>query len=300
MALEIMKDDVKIIQGLSDYPNQEEGLTSGEMKAKFDEAAVMLQDYINNSVVPAVNDKLSASEMSGAVADAVEKTLGSITPAKIGAAPESHVRYKNNPHGVTADQVGAAPAGYGLGAGGKAIASGDDLNNYKVGGFYQFTKGVANAPCDYAMMLVIPGTGYSSDTFQYVFSRYPANIMYLRQLFSGTWSPWECINPPMTEGVEYRTTERYKGKPVYALLKNLGAMPNSTTKTIYDLAKNVDNLVSADLTLDKGESRCIDNKFTELRWYIGCYISPYIEISSTNDKSGYTGFLKMKYTKSTD
>lgn len=87
MALEIMRDDVRIIQGLSDYPNQEEGLSSGQMKSKFDEAAVMLQSFINDSIVPAVNDKLSASELSGAVADAVEQTLGSITPDKIGAAP---------------------------------------------------------------------------------------------------------------------------------------------------------------------------------------------------------------------
>lgn len=193
-----------------------------------------------------------------------------------------------------------APSGYGLGGGGKAIASGDDLNNYNVGGFYQFTNGVANAPCDYAMMLVIPGTGYLNDTFQYVFSRYPTNNMAIRQLFDGTWGAWEWVNPPMAENTEYRTTERYKGKPVYALLKNLGAMPNSTTKTIYDLAVNVDNLVSADLTLDKGESRCIDNKFTELRWYIGCYSKPYIEISSTNDKSAYTGYLLFKYTKTTN
>lgn len=212
----------------------------------------------------------------------------------------SHVGDKHNPHNVTADQVGAAPAGYGLGGGGKAIASGDDLNNYKLGGFYQFTSGVANAPTNYGMMLVIPGTGYSNDTFQYVFSRYPTNNMAIRQLFEGTWGAWEWVNPPMAENTEYRTTERYKGKPVYALLKNLGAMPNSTTKTIYDLAVNVDNLVSADLTLDKGESRCIDNKFTELRWYIGCYSKPYIEISSTNDKSAYTGYLLFKYTKTTN
>lgn len=110
MALEIMRDDVRIIQGLSDYPNQEEGLSSGQMKAKFDEAAVMLQSFINGSIVPAVNDKLSASELSGAVADTVEQTLGSITPDKIGAAPESHVSDKSNPHDVTADQIGAAPA----------------------------------------------------------------------------------------------------------------------------------------------------------------------------------------------
>lgn len=30
-----------------------------------------------------------------------------------------------------------------------------------------------------------------------------------------TWLPWEWVNPPMQLGVEYRTTERYLGKPVY-------------------------------------------------------------------------------------
>ena len=86
-----------------------------------------------------------------------------------------------------------APSGYGLGKGGKAIAAGDNLNNYKVGGWYQFTKGVTNAPCDYGMMMVIPGTGYANDTYQYVFSRYPAYKLYIRQLFEGTWQSWvEC------------------------------------------------------------------------------------------------------------
>ena len=30
-----------------------------------------------------------------------------------------------------------------------------------------------------------------------------------------TWKPWEWVNPPMQVGVEYRTTERFNGKPVY-------------------------------------------------------------------------------------
>lgn len=33
----------------------------------------------------------------------------------------------------------------------------------------------------------------------------------------GTWQPWEYVNPPMLDGVEYRTTERFRGKPVYAM-----------------------------------------------------------------------------------
>lgn len=32
---------------------------------------------------------------------------------------------------------------------------------------------------------------------------------------AGIWGPWEWVNPPLVAGVEYRTTERYLGKPVF-------------------------------------------------------------------------------------
>jgi hypothetical protein len=38
----------------------------------------------------------------------------------------------------------------------------------------------------------------------------------------GTWNEWEWVNPPMVGGVEYRTTERYLGEPVYVFLYDLG------------------------------------------------------------------------------
>lgn len=37
----------------------------------------------------------------------------------------------------------------------------------------------------------------------------------------------EWLNPPLVPGVEYRTTERHNGKPVYAYYANLGALPAS-------------------------------------------------------------------------
>lgn len=42
----------------------------------------------------------------------------------------------------------------------------------------------------------------------------------------------EWINTPMLVGTEYRTTERYMGKIVYAKLVNFGALPNNTTKQV--------------------------------------------------------------------
>lgn len=41
-------------------------------------------------------------------------------------------------------------------------------------------------------------------------------------LYNNGWSEWEWLNPPMNSGIEYRTTERYMGKPVYAKCVNYG------------------------------------------------------------------------------
>jgi hypothetical protein len=44
----------------------------------------------------------------------------------------------------------------------------------------------------------------------------------VRYKVEGVWSQWEWVNPPMVLGVEYRTTERWQGKPVYTKLLDLG------------------------------------------------------------------------------
>ena len=42
----------------------------------------------------------------------------------------------------------------------------------------------------------------------------------------------EWVNPPMYIGVEYRTTERYDGKPVYVKLVDCGVMANNKNVSI--------------------------------------------------------------------
>ena len=41
-----------------------------------------------------------------------------------------------------------------------------------------------------------------------------------KTLYDGVWTPWEWQNPSMEVGVEYRTTERWNGKPIYRKLVN--------------------------------------------------------------------------------
>lgn len=61
-----------------------------------------------------------------------------------------------------------------------------------------------------------------------------------RTIRNGVWDPWEWENPPLAEGVEYRTTERYMGNPVYTKLINCGiaakdAQINVTGSTIHPI-----------------------------------------------------------------
>lgn len=209
MALEIMKDDVRIIQGLSDYPNQEEGLTAGEMKAKFDEAAVRLKNYLNDLVVPEINGKLSGDALNKAVSDAVELAFQSFDLAKIGAAP----------------------AGFGLGKTVAWIDAGGTLSSYMDSGFYSWRSGASDAPFDAGSMVVIGrGNGYAA---QLAFrDDHPLPAMAVRKASGHQWTPWEWINPPVELGKEYRTTERYNGKPVYRKFVSCGTITANTPAAI--------------------------------------------------------------------
>lgn len=62
--------------------------------------------------------------------------------------------------------------------------------------------------------IVIVGYTYNGDELRLVLDDY------------GNWGHWEWVNPPMQLGVEYRTTERYQGKPVYAKRIFCESMPS--------------------------------------------------------------------------
>lgn len=110
----------------------------------------------------------------------------------------------------------------------------------------------------------------------------------------------EWLNPPMELGVEYKTTERHFGKPVYTRIIDCGVGPNRTDVetpilnndvcrpfecTIYDKNGLVITMGSSSLT----------NDFT----YGGTYAGK-VRIVSTTDVSSYHFYATIKYTKTTD
>lgn len=133
--------------------------------------------------------------------------------------------------------IGAAPDGFGLGSGAKQLTGADDLNTTLLGGWYFYWKPdiPQNAPngINYCRMRVDPGYNNGVSWTRQTIMDAANGVEQTRWLEDHNgWQPWEYVNPPLTLGVEYRTTERYQGKPVYTMAFSFGALPNATEKEV--------------------------------------------------------------------
>ena len=116
---------------------------------------------------------------------------------------------------------------------------------------------------------------------------------------SGLEKVWESIyeweNPPLQLGVEYRTTERYLGKPVYVKLVDCGQLPNAAEKTISGYAGNVERVVDFNGISSYFGQSLLNKNFATLSVAIG-----WINIACTTDLSAGKAEVWVKYTKTTD
>lgn len=124
--------------------------------------------------------------------------------------------------------AGKAPAGYGLGLTSGAYV--DDCNMATAFGLYSFSYATENNPLNaYGSLLVLPHN--DTEKCQILNSSYNKSIL-IRYETGGVWGEWEWVNPPMVLGVEYRTTKRHNGKPVYTQAISFGALPNASEKLV--------------------------------------------------------------------
>ena len=111
-----------------------------------------------------------------------------------------------------------------------------------------------------------------------------------------TWSEWEYVNPPMILGVEYRTTERFMGKPVYVKLVDFGAGANNTEKSVEHGASNA-------IVIDYGGYAKSGNGELSVPWKTHSTLSAsdtVIVMTSNANYSGYRVYVWIKYYKTTD
>ena len=66
----------------------------------------------------------------------------------------------------------------------------------------------------------------------------------IKEKYEGETLVTEYENPPLEANVEYRTTERHKGSPVYLYCFDFGYGPKSTSKTVKHGIPNVDKVLA--------------------------------------------------------
>lgn len=226
MSINKFEKDMNIIKALPDEPNDVGGLSSDQLKSKFDEGGIALKNYINDEIVPALEDLTVIAEgaahtildkngnampqraklkFTGDVTDDGEATVVDVTVGGIGAAPAVHQ------HDASAVISGVLPIERGGTGGATAEAARESL------GAAPATH-VADKSNPHAVTAVQVGAEPAIES-----TDNPG--CYYRMV--GNEKEW--LNPPMATNAEYRTPERYLGKPVYTSYRDIGYLDKSAT-----------------------------------------------------------------------
>lgn len=188
---------------------------------------------------------------------------------------------------VGAALTGKAPTGFGLGDICVAISSWDTAVK---NGFYK-----ADGWFGYAV-------AYADGTVaQETYGQFSGTLAARRRIFvDGMWDDWEWVNPLMAPGTEYRITERWQGKPVYAYLEDFGVLPNVNEGRKYGIRSGVDQIVSVSLQLVHKEGSYFGGVVPGLASYWAGHSGDgamYAAVETTKDLSDYTAYFLIKYTK---
>lgn len=69
MAIPKFEEDVKIISAIPNYPGSEGGLSPEQFRAKFDESAELIKNYINNVLIPEMDKTVDVQALINGILD---------------------------------------------------------------------------------------------------------------------------------------------------------------------------------------------------------------------------------------
>ena len=163
-------------------------------------------------------------------------------------------------------------------------------------GRYTYTPEYVNCPIKVqsTFSLEVISMGRDGQLLQRVTRCSEEGTVYERQYYSAEWHEWECVNPPMEIGVEYKTTERYMGKPVYTKLIFCDTLPNTTYK-LFPHGAAVKQAIRCVGQMSDGNS--LPFRFNATN-YVEIYAGPEnIVIFAGNDKTNRSAYAQMWYVK---
>lgn len=205
--------------------------------------------------------------------------------------------------------IGAAPDGFGLGNIGKLLTPEDNLDEVKTNGWYRWGR---KAPPQGTLPSVI---GQSMDaTLIRVWGNgavcYQESInitdetghgcLCARTIYASTIYPWEWVNPPMQTGAEYRTTQRFWGKPVYYKIVDCGQIADN--KQVEHGVANMRDCIFCQGLRGAMPMPSISNNDLSDPWsyYVADVNRTKITLACGTSAAGGNCHVMLKYTKTTD
>lgn len=208
----------------------------------------------------------------------------------------------------------SAPGGFGLGGAAKMLTEADNVDNIRASGWYTWswdpTKQPAGLPDEAkyhtGLMRVDSANPVTYDNVQTIYIIYspptsnPGDQCVIQRMgltAPNVWNPWEWVNPPMQLGTEYRTTERYLGKPVYVKLVDCGKFPPPGNSVL--VAHGISNCYPVSITarMSNGNTVPFVDKYTIGADGVNIFLSSK---SGVSDQSANATVALMRYTKTTD
>ena len=123
----------------------------------------------------------------------------------------------------------------------------------------------------------------------------------IKKKYDGNKVVVEYENPMLEIGVEYRTTERFNGKAVYAKLVNFGELPNTGTKLVAYCSEGSTGLVSLTAMFSNGGVISAGyGRIGEVSTTHGLFIEGTlynVRIRTETEFPGITATVLAKYTK---
>ena len=194
---------------------------------------------VNRRVDEAIENSLTAAEQAAASAAAANNVATEIRGIANGATETA-----NNAYNIASGIAATADQAFATAEEALSIVSGDTVykdwsevdtlygnGTYAFNGINQTINGIYVTSA--VMRVIAYSNSYCTQILRTVENASGSNRSYTLIRSRGVigWDGWECPDPPMQGETEYRTTERFYGKPVYCKSFTCGAMPSSGEKS---------------------------------------------------------------------
>ena len=191
-----------------------------------------------------------------------------------------------------------------MGGNAKWLTEADDVNAISESGWYAWDsphtpKNAINLAYSTIMRVDAQNAVVNVKTIYGVAENLLGAAIVARNMTYGSHiSDWEYENPPMTFGVEYRTTERCLGKPVYVKTVDFGALPNASYKFVG--IENGASIIRASGIASNGKTIPGSIGASQREQVLCMGSGNSVEIITYADASSLTATVTAWYTKTAD